>query len=99
MAKKKANKAKAFRRQPTKKLWTTPEARIVLSAKGEITQKGLKIIVENQRDINTSIYNALKLIAKTRKAAAGTSKAAGDADKLHELAESIPGPGFPGCGD
>jgi hypothetical protein len=86
------------RTRSNKKLWATAEAKLVLT-KGELTQEGLKIIVENQRDINSNIYRALKLIAQTRKAAAGSSKVASDADKLFKLAEAIPGPGFPGCSD
>jgi hypothetical protein len=100
MVKKKAKKAKAVRRRrPNKELWASAEAKRVLSAEGELTMNGLKLIVENQREINTSIYRALKLIAQTRKAGAGSSKVASDADKLFELAEAIPGPGFPGCSD
>ncbi len=93
----KARKAKAVRRRPDKELWASDEAKVVLSATGQITQKGLKFIVENQREINTNIYNALKLIAETRKATAGNSQAASVADKLFNLAEAIPGPGLPGC--
>src|SRR5437764_15469659 len=97
---KKGKKAKAVRRRrPDKKLWATAEAKRVLSAEGELTMDSLKLIVENQREINTKIYRSLKLIAKTRKAGAGSSKMASDADKLFELAEAIPGPGFPGCSD
>src|SRR5437867_3108908 len=93
---KKARKAKPVRRQLDKELWASDEAKAVLSAKGEITQNGLKLIVQNQREINTNIYRALKLIAETRKAAAGNSRATSDADELFNLAEAIPGPGLPG---
>ena len=77
-------------------MWATAEAKLVLT-KGELTQEGLKIIVENQRDINSNIYEALKLISETRAAAATSKRASNDAKKLHDLTEAIPGPGFPGC--
>ena len=81
------------RKRSSKKLWKTHEAKLVLS-KGELTQEGLKIIVENQRDINTNIYKALDLIEKKLNP---TMKGKRKSSKLHDLIEAIPGPGFPGC--
>ncbi len=86
----------AKRRKSNKKLWKTAEAKLVLT-KGELTEEGLKIIVENQRDINTNIYNALKEIDKSL-ALIQKTKSRGPS-KLHKLTEAIPGPGFPGCAD
>jgi hypothetical protein len=102
MPNKKAPKKKATKRKKrtaNKKLWATREFKSVLSAAGEITEDGFKIVVENQREINTNIYRALALIANTRKARAVSAEARRNADKLHALAEKIPGAGPPGCSD
>lgn len=83
------------RKRSSKKLWATDEAKLVLT-KGKLTQEGLKIIVENQRDINTNIYEALDLIEKKLNPIEKTAKSK-KSSRLHDLIEAIPGPGFPGC--
>ena len=83
------------RTRSSRKLWATDEALLVLT-KGELTQEGLKIIVENQRDINTNIYKALDLIEKKLNPNKNTGESK-KSSRLHDLIEAIPGPGFPGC--
>jgi len=84
------------RKRSSRKLWATREARLVLNPDGQLTQEGLKIIVENQREINTNIYKALDLIEKKINPTKKNEKKK-KPSRLHNLIEAIPGPGFPGC--
>jgi hypothetical protein len=73
-------------RTPNKELWAKPEFKALLDAKGNLTPDGLKLIVENQRQINTRLYEGLRALFYDHPLL-----------KAYEEVKKIPGDGPPGC--
>ena len=76
--------------KPDAALWQTKKFKALLDANGDISPDGLKIIIENQRQINGKIYVALEAIFDAANALANSDGA--------KYVESIPGDEPPGCG-
>jgi hypothetical protein len=73
-------------RTPNKELWEKPEFKALLDASGNISHDGLKLIVENQRQINTRLYAGLRALFQDS-----------PLFKAYEDVKKVPGDGPPGC--
>lgn len=85
-------------RKPDKKLWATPKFKDLLSKSGHITPAGLKIIVENQRNINTELYESIeKAILAAIADRPDNSKQGGKLSEALKQVRKVPGSGPPEC--
>jgi hypothetical protein len=73
-------------RTPNKELWEKPEFKALLDKSGNISADGLKLIVENQRQINTQLYEGVRALFQDSPLL-----------KAYENVKKIPGDGPPGC--
>jgi hypothetical protein len=104
MATKKAKKAKAG--QATSRLrpidaevWALPQFKALLNKRGCMTCAGLKIMVENQRDINTKLYESIETALETLVAdhLPGAGKASSALSDALTKVREVPGSGPPEC--
>ncbi len=65
MAKKKSKGARAKARTPDPEIWAKPQFKALLDENACMTCEGLKLMVENQRDINTKLYQSIEATIKT----------------------------------
>jgi hypothetical protein len=98
MAKKKAKKAEKRRRRPNPKVWALPQFKALLDENGCLSCAGLKIMVENQRDINTKLYESIEAAIETLLADRPHRQAkSSPLSRALALVRTVPGSGPPEC--
>src|SRR3977135_2809895 len=106
MATKKAKKAKAKTAKARTQLrpidaqvWALPQFKALLNKRGCMTCAGLKIMVENQRDINTKLYESIETALETLAAdhPPGRGKSSDKLSKDLAKVREVPGSGPPEC--
>ncbi len=103
MATKKAKKAKAGnrrkpKRQPDREVWSLPQFKALLNDRGCMTCEGLKIMIENQRDINTKLYESIEAAIETiLQDHPHLSAKSSPLSKALALVRTVPGSGPPEC--
>src|SRR5712692_11817504 len=99
MAKKKAKKARAKKRTPDPKVWAIPKFKALLGKKtGDITPDALKLIVENQRDINTKLYESIEAAIETMlEDHPHRQEKSSPLSQALALVKKVPGSGPPEC--
>jgi hypothetical protein len=80
--------------EPNKQLWGTPAFKALLDKKGNITADGCKIIVENQRQINTRLYEGLRALFYAHPQ---FDRESGPLAGAYADIRKVPGDGPPGC--
>lgn len=98
MATKKAKKAKARKRRPDPKVWALPQFKALLDENGCMSCAGLKIMVENQRGINTKLYESIEAAIETMLEDHPNQKGKNSPlSKALALVRKVPGSGPPEC--
>lgn|SRR2546425_12231832 len=99
MAKKKAKKATAKARKPDLGVWALPRFKALLDpTTGHLGPDSLKIIVENQRQINTFLYESIEAVIETVLADnPHHAKKASPLSQALALVRKVPGSGPPEC--
>ena len=103
MATKKGKKAKAGKtskgkRQPDVAVWALPQFKDLLDDNGCMTCAGVKIMVENQRDINTKLYESIEAVLESMLDSLPRGPAKGNPlAKALDLVRTVPGSGPPEC--
>ena len=95
----KAGKARTRKRQPDKAVWALPQFKALLDKNDCMTCEGLKIMVENQRDINTNLYESIETALETLVAdhPPGQGKAGSALLDALTKVRRVPGSGPPEC--
>lgn len=103
MATKKAKKAKAGKtskgkREPDAAVWALPQFKALLDENDCMTCAGVKIMVENQRDINTKLYESIEAVLESMLESLPRGPAKGNplAKALADV-RTVPGSGPPEC--
>ena len=105
MAKKK-KKAKASKatyqknRDPNPEIWALPRFSALLDDDDCMTCSGVKIMVENQRNINTILYESLETVIETVLKSQSSEKRKDKRNPLREAlaqVKKVPGSGPPEC--
>ena len=100
MATKKAKAAKKKKRvrRPDPKVWALPQFKALLDGNSCMSCEGVKIMVENQRGINTKLYEsieaAIEAIQEDHKQQGKRSSALA---RALALVRTVPGSGPPEC--
>src|SRR5258706_1181041 len=97
-ARAKAGKARTQLRSIDAQVWALPQFKALLNKRGCMTCAGLKIMVENQRDINTKLYESIETALETLAADhPGGGKISDDLSKALAKVREVPGSGPPEC--
>jgi hypothetical protein len=98
MPKKKAKKATAKKRRPDPAVWALPQFKALLDENGCMSCAGLKIMVENQRDINTKLYESIEAAIETMlEDHPNRKEKSSPLSKALALVRTVPGSGPPEC--
>jgi len=98
-AKAKAGKARTQLRSIDAQVWALPQFKALLNKGGCMTCAGLKIMVENQRDINTKLYESIETALETLATEYPPGGGTISDDLANALAKvrEVPGSGPPEC--
>ena len=98
-AKAKAGKARTQLRSIDAQVWALPQFKALLNRRGCMTCAGLKIMVENQRDINTKLYESIETALETlaTEYPPGGGKISDDLSEALAKVRKVPGSGPPEC--
>src|SRR5260221_7743506 len=97
-AKAKAGKARTKLRSIDAQVWALPQFKALLNDRGCMTCEGLKIMIENQRDINTKLYESIEAAIETiLQDHPHLSAKSSPLSKALALVRTAPGSGPPEC--